>query len=267
MRGGGDAAGRPERAPGPRESPEVAAPGGVPEPGDVPAPGGALSPSWPGSVRDGAPAGHGTPAGPAAPAASRWCRLAVLVPAVAALVVAAFTVVSFLRGGDAGHRAETAAVTAPAAGPVQVRAVHSGLCLGERPGRRGGPVYQAPCAGTAVPRHSLVPLDGGLWGLRSDRPGSAPGCPGAPAGAVERDGTPLTDLACGERGADPAYRIEAPTGAAPTGAAPGYRIRSARSGLCLEVRDGAAGPWTEVVHRACDDAGAGQLFSFDRRRG
>ncbi|ORT55464.1 hypothetical protein BKD26_31945 [Streptomyces sp. CB03238] len=188
----------------------------------------------------------------------------MLVPVVAvlALVIAALSVVAFVRGDDTDHvRQRAARVTAPAAGSVDVRAVHSGLCLNERRGQRSGQVYQVPCAGAVVPRYSLVPLSGGLWRLHSDHPDYGPGCSGIPVEAVEQDGAPLMDQECGKRGPREAFRIEPFPDPAQ-----GYRIRSAHSELCLEVRDASAEPWTDVVQRACDDdTGAGQLFSFDRR--
>ncbi|MEV3988967.1 RICIN domain-containing protein [Streptomyces sp. NPDC049837] len=202
---------------------------------------------------DGAPGDVSPP-----PGASRW-RVLVPVVAVAALVVAALTVVTFLRGDDARHAPRPGAA-APGAGPVDVRAVHSGLCLNERPGQRSGQVYQVPCAGAVVPRYSLVPLDGGLWRLRSDHPDYGPGCAGLPVEAGPPEGAPLVDQECGKRGAREAFRIES------VGGGKGYRIRSAHSDLCLEVRDASAAPWTEVVQRACDGGGRGQLFGFDRRR-
>lgn len=189
------------------------------------------------------------------PGASRW-RAVVPVVAGAALVIAAVTVVAFVRGDGSGHRSPGA----PEAGPVGIRVVHSGLCLGERRGLRSGQVYQVPCGGAVVPRYSLVPLDGGLWRLRSDHPDHGPGCSGIPVEAVEQDGAPLVDQECGKRGPRETFRIERFGGSTE-----GHRVRSAHSGLCLEVRDGSAEPWTDVVQRACDDGGEGQLFGFERR--
>ncbi|GGU44366.1 helix-turn-helix domain-containing protein [Streptomyces lavendofoliae] len=221
--------------------------------------------SWPGAAGgdeagDASTRGDGGGAGPGA-GASRWQRLVVPVTAVLTLVVAVLTVVAFLRGdGEPAHRPPDAGATAPSAGPVHVRAVHSGLCLNERRGQESGQVYQVPCAGAVVPRYSLVPLDGGLWTLRSDHPDFGAGCAGIPAETARRDGAPLVDQECGRRGPGEAFRIEPVTGPHE-----GYRVRSAHSGLCLEVREGSSEPWADVVQRVCDDTGAGQVFSFDRR--
>ncbi|MFG3503992.1 RICIN domain-containing protein [Streptomyces sp. NPDC047821] len=202
----------------------------------------------------------GVPPDAGAPGAGRF---RVLIPAmgVLTLAVAAFTVVAFVRGGDAEHP-RGGRVTAPAAGAVDIRAVHSGLCLNERPGRPGGRVYQVPCAGAVVPRYSLVPLDGGLWRLHSDHPERGPGCAGVPGGAGRPDGAPLLDQECGTPGTHEAFRIE------DSGDGEGYRIRAAHADLCLEVRDASAEPWADVVQRPCGEDGAGaggRLFSFDRR--
>ncbi|MEU0273742.1 helix-turn-helix domain-containing protein [Streptomyces sp. NPDC006307] len=188
-----------------------------------------------------------------------WRAWFVPLVAVLALVVAATTVVAFLLGGEDEHRREDAA--APAPGPVLIRAVHSGLCLNERPGQQSGQVYQVPCAEATVPRYSLVRLDGGLWRIRSDHPDFGPGCSGIPVEAVEQDGAPLIDQQCGKRGPREAFRIEEFGGG--DGAVAGYRIRSAHADLCLRVRDASREPWTDVIQEACREDGEGQLFSLD----
>ncbi|MEU7279464.1 helix-turn-helix domain-containing protein [Streptomyces sp. NPDC045431] len=192
------------------------------------------------------------------PATARGALQAWFVPLVAvlALVVAATTVVAFLRGGDEEHVKEDAA--APAPGPVLIRAVHSGLCLNERPGQQSGQVYQVPCAGATVPRYALVRLGGGLWRIRSDHPEFGPGCSGIPVEATEQHGAPLIDQECGKRGPREAFRIEGfgdPVA--------GYRLRSAHSDLCLRIRDASREPWTDVIQEACREDGEGQLFSLD----
>lgn len=185
-----------------------------------------------------------------------WAAVAVV--GGVALVVAVVSVVALLRGADeGGHRGR--AVAGPAAGAVQVRAVHSGLCLNERPGQQSGVVYQVACADAVVPRYSLVRLDGGLWRLRSDHPDFGPGCSGVSVDAAEPDGAPLADQECGKRGDREAFRIEA-LGDDPVR---GYRLRTAYSGLCLTVSEASDEPWTDIVQKPCTPDGAGQLFSFD----
>ncbi|MFJ8585289.1 hypothetical protein ACIRD2_11615 [Streptomyces sp. NPDC093595] len=247
-----------------------AGPDGGPGEGPADAAAGAGAPRWAEDVAPGAkgpdgPDGRGGPVGnPGAPGRGERLRTWAtrgFVPFVALLTLAtaATTVVAFLRGPDAGRPREEAAPPAP--GPVLLRAVHSGLCLNERPGQESGQVYQVPCAEATVPRYSLVRLGGGRWRIHSDHPDFGPGCAGIPAGLAEEHGAPLVDQKCGRRGAREEFRIEAFDGA---GREAGHRIRSAHSDLCLRVRDASREPWTDVVQEACREDGRGQLFGFDR---
>ncbi|MFG3494777.1 helix-turn-helix domain-containing protein [Streptomyces sp. NPDC047928] len=188
--------------------------------------------------------------------AVRWGVVAGVC--VATVVIAVITLVVYLGGGDEdSHRDEE--VAAPVAGPVAIRAVHSGLCLNERPGQRSGQVYQVACADAVVPRYSLVALPGGLWRIRSDHPDFGPGCSGIPVEAAEADGAPLVDQECGGRGPREAFRFEAFDG----DRARGHRIRAAYSELCLTVRDASREPWADVFQSACAPDGAGQVFRLD----
>jgi hypothetical protein len=153
-------------------------------------------------------------------------------------------------------------VIPPAEGRVDIRALHSGLCLNERRGQRSGQVYQVDCAGAVVPRYSLARLDGGLWRIVSDHPDYGPGCSGIPVEAARKDGAPLADQECGKRGPSEAFRIE-PLDGDP---ARGHRLRSAGSGLCVTVPGASREAWTAVVQKPCAPDGAGQLFGFDRPR-
>ncbi|MEE1757123.1 helix-turn-helix domain-containing protein [Streptomyces sp. SP18CS02] len=256
--------GRAEPAPGRCAGPEQpdreadGRPGG--EPGDLL---GRVGGTPPGGAAD-----HGPGAGPADDGAvdgSLWWGARPLVPliCVLALVVAVTTVLSFMRGGGERHpeSAESAEPVGPGAGPVRIRAVHSGLCLNERPGERNGQVYQVPCAEADTPRYSLVQLAGGLWRLRTDHPDFGPGCSGIPVDAGEPVGAPLVDQECGKRGPREEFRID-PYGDTRVR---GYRMRSVHSGLCVEVRAGDDEPWTDVVQNPCADEAGGQLFSFDPR--
>ncbi|OEJ94338.1 helix-turn-helix domain-containing protein [Streptomyces thermolilacinus] len=183
-----------------------------------------------------------------------------LVPVVGgvALVVAVTTVASYV--GDDEDRHPSAAAP-PAAGSVDIRAVHSGLCLNERRGQRSGQVYQVDCAGAVVPRYSLARLDGGLWRIASDHPDYGPGCSGIPAETAREDGAPLVDQECGKRGAREAFLIE-PLNGDP---ARGHRLRNAATGLCLTVPGASRAQWTPVVHKPCAPDGTGQLFAFPHR--
>lgn len=188
-----------------------------------------------------------------------WAARA-LVPIVGgvALVVAVTTVAAHL-GADDEDRGPAAAP--PVAGAVDIRAVHSGLCLNERRGQRSGQVYQVECADAAVPRYSLVRLPGGVWRIASDHPDFGPGCSGADAEVADEDGAPLTDQECGKRGSREVFRIEPPDG----GPERGHRLRNAATGLCVTVPDASRAAWTPVVHKPCAPDGAGQLFAFPHR--
>ncbi|MFJ3163445.1 helix-turn-helix domain-containing protein [Streptomyces kanasensis] len=212
----------------------------------------------------GGPAARGPGRGTAGAGVRRWWTARLVVPVLGGLtlVVALTTVTTLLRGTDErGHDDDRPRVTAPAPGPVHVRAVHSGLCLNERPGQDSGQVYQVECAGADVPRYSLDRLDGGLWRLVTDHPDFGRGCSGAPADAPADVEAPLADQECGKRGAREAYGIEPAEG----GAHRGHRVRNAATGLCVTVPDGERRAWTAVVHRPCAPDAAGQLFSFDPR--
>ncbi|WP_149184062.1 helix-turn-helix domain-containing protein [Streptomyces sp. TRM49041] len=191
----------------------------------------------------------------------RWWTARVVVPVVGGLtlVVALTTLASILRGDDKERHRTEPAVTAPAPGPVRVRAVHSGLCLNERPGEQSGQVYQVECASADVPRYELARRGGGLWRIVSHHPDFGPGCSGIPVEAAEQDGAPLIDNECGKRGPSEAFRIE-PVGDEPVR---GHRIRAAHSGLCVTVPEASREAWTAVVQKPCAADGAGQLFSFD----
>ncbi|CAL9534899.1 helix-turn-helix domain-containing protein [Streptomyces sp. enrichment culture] len=183
-----------------------------------------------------------------------------LVPVVGgvALVVAVTTVASYLGDDEDGYGP---AAAPPSAGSVDIRAVHSGLCLNERRGQQSGQVYQVDCAGAVVPRYSLARLDGGLWRIASDHPDYGPGCSGIPAETTDEDGAPLVDQECGKRGAREEFRIE-PLNGDP---ARGHRIRDAATGLCLTVSGASRAQWTPVVQKPCAPDGTGQLFAFPHR--
>ncbi|GAA4899968.1 RICIN domain-containing protein [Streptomyces coeruleoprunus] len=180
-------------------------------------------------------------------------RRIVPLLAGATLVVALTTVVTFLSGTDeAAHRD----VAPPVPGAVRVRAVHSGLCLDERPAADGGGVRQAPCAAAEAPRYALEPLPGGFWQIVAGHPENGGRCLGVDA---REDGAPLVGAACGPRALREAFRIESlgrPVR--------GHLIRVADSGLCVTVRDASRDSGAPVVQQPCARDGTGQLFGFDR---
>ncbi|WP_406863208.1 helix-turn-helix transcriptional regulator [Streptomyces sp. HUAS MG47] len=237
---------------------------------DVARPGGGLPASAEPSASDradlpasGEPPLPDRPTSPAlAPDRSRIPRLLVGGVAVAGLVLAVVSVVTLVRDGV--HRMVEQPV-APAAGPVLIRSMESGLCLGEKTGERSGQVHQRECAGADVPRYELLPLSGadsGRWRLVTDHPEFGPGCSGVP-GSTVRAAAPLHDSECGEAGRTETFRLE-PYGSP----VQGYRIRPGDSALCVTVAGDLRAPWSRLETAACaEDARGrrGQLFSFDRR--
>lgn len=195
-----------------------------------------------------------------------WPAAVVALGAAAVAVTLAFLVPEDDKGDDKrddkrGERHAAVVAPAPGPGPVQIRAVRTGLCLAERPEQESGQVYEAPCSDTAIPRYSLQQLGAGTWRILSDHPEFGPGCMGA------RDSTPagdasLEDKLCGRRGPAETFRFE------PVGdPVRGYRMRLEHLQLCLGVPP--TGPdrlWAEVLQAACAVDDEGQLFSFDPDR-
>ncbi|QIP84580.1 ricin-type beta-trefoil lectin domain protein [Streptomyces sp. Tu 2975] len=183
------------------------------------------------------------------------------LPAAAAVVIAASVTAAVLHfGGDTEADDEPSAVSGPAVGPVQIRAVDSGLCLAEQ-GGQNGQLHQQPCSPDSVPRFSLKRL-GTDWRLETFHTTFGRGCTGVQEKSTEA-GAPVEDQECGKRGPAEAVRVE-PVGKPVRG----YRLRPVHSGLCAGVeaadreKKGA-----DIRQLVCTDDGGGQLFSFDPRHG
>ncbi|WP_370414959.1 helix-turn-helix domain-containing protein [Streptomyces fradiae] len=173
---------------------------------------------------------------------------------VAGLVLAAVSVVALVRDGTPAHGG------GPPEGPVTIRAVDSGLCLGERRGDRSGQVRQLACADAGVPRYSLKRLADAHWRLVTAHPDYGPGCSGLPSGGRIPDAA-LEDSECG----DPT-RIESFT-LTPHG--PGYRIAPADSATpdtCITVTDTPGAEGAPLTQAPCRADARGQLFAFERAK-
>ncbi|MEU1893573.1 helix-turn-helix domain-containing protein [Streptomyces pristinaespiralis] len=194
-------------------------------------------------------------AGPAPNGPRRRRRL--LTAAVAAVVVAAAVTAAALHFGG-GTKTDTGAaeVSGPAPGPVQIRAVSSGLCLAEQ-GGQNGQLYQQPCSPDSIPRFSLKRL-GTDWRLETFHTTFGWGCSGVQEKSTEA-GAPVEDQECGKRGPAEAFRVE-PVGEPVRG----YRLRPVHSGLCagVEAADSEK-KGADIRQLGCTDDGTGQLFSFD----
>ncbi|MFJ1614854.1 helix-turn-helix domain-containing protein [Streptomyces sp. NPDC087228] len=180
----------------------------------------------------------------------------VLVAAASLLVLAAAAVAVAVLARD--EEPGSPSVAGPVAGrTVQIRSVHSGLCLSEKRGSDSGRLYQVPCDGETLPSFSLRPLGDGVWRIATDHPDYGPGCTGVWNGMRE-GGAPMQDQECGRRGSAEAFRIE------PLGhPAEGYRIRPTHTRLCVGAEAGSGERGTEMVQRGCDGSDRGSLFSFD----
>ncbi|MFJ3904736.1 helix-turn-helix domain-containing protein [Streptomyces sp. NPDC090025] len=229
---------------------------------------------WPRAVAPGTggpedPDPAGRPAGPGSGGGARTRLHRALVGAVGvtALVLATVSVVAYVRDDTPpAGRARPPHLTAPAEGPVRIRVVGPGLCLGERPGSRSGQVLQRSCAVADLPRYTLRRLPGDQWRIDTEHPDFGPGCSGVPSGGRIPDAA-LEDSECGD-----ATRIErftlVPYGSPVTG----YRIAPAGSATgplgperCVTVTGDRAAAWTPLALAPCAADAAGQLFSFDRR--
>ncbi|MCX4845147.1 helix-turn-helix domain-containing protein [Streptomyces sp. NBC_00893] len=192
-----------------------------------------------------------------APAGRR--RTGTLVAAVVALVVlaaAAVTVTLLVRGDD--DPPQSRPVTGPVAGrTVQIRSVHSGLCLSEKRDSDSGELYQVPCEQETIPRFSLKPLTGDAWRIVTDHPVHLKGCTGVWNGVRDAE-APLQDQECGKRGDAEEFLIE-PVGRP----VDGYRVRPAHTRLCVGAERKSKERGAELVQTSCDGADRGNLFSFD----
>ncbi|MEV6125586.1 XRE family transcriptional regulator [Streptomyces violaceusniger] len=222
------------------------------------------------------PFGPGEPAPPTAPPSSRTpeagarrSRKPVLSAALALTVVVAATAAGLAwrahdDGGGEGDgpdkKGGSAAVSsddpAPAPGKYRIRAVHSSLCLSERPQDKTAWVYQAPCE-EVFPSFSLKRLDDGLWRIATLHPEHGLGCSGI-MGQSKAEGAWLGDDYCESRGAGEEFRLEAVDRPAE-----GFRLRPAHTGQCLGLPDGTTRRWTHVVQLPCRSGAPGQVFRFD----
>ncbi|MER7000271.1 helix-turn-helix domain-containing protein [Streptomyces sp. NPDC000410] len=228
-------------------------------------------------------AGDGTAALPepeprARPWGARRVRIAVAV-AVAGVLAAAVSVTYALSDGDdrkpdAGPTPDASPTSDeifvppkyPKTGPVRIRAVHSGLCLAERPGQKSGELFQVRCSPDSVPRFVLEAHEAyeALWQLTTKHPDYGPGCTGIHDKST-LPGAAFIDQECGKRGVAEAFRLE------PVGdPVRGYRLRVGWSDLCMTVKQGDAAEWAEIIQMPCatEDGpvtkeSQGQLFAFD----
>ncbi|MEU4891617.1 XRE family transcriptional regulator [Streptomyces sp. NPDC044780] len=246
-------------------------------------PDGALDPATATPSEEGEP-GPSSPAAEAAEAAEpaqpaeadppaepgpRRSRLPMLGAALGlTVVVAAAAVLAWRTHDDGDGRSDASGSVAassgspapePEPGKYRIRAVHSSLCLSERPAvdkKNIAWVYQAPCA-EVFPAFSLERLDHGLWRIATLHPSEGPGCSGI-MGQSKAEGAWLGDDYCESRGAAEEFRLEAVDRPAE-----GFRLRPAHTDLCLGLPDGTTRRWAHVVQLPCRSGAPGQIFRFD----
>ncbi|MFE0736474.1 hypothetical protein [Streptomyces sp. NPDC058855] len=245
--------------PGPQE-PSAGA--GAPEVSEIPGASGAGEGTEPDEARPAGEAGEAGQAGEGpAPARARMARALVGAVALAGLLLAAVSVIAFVRDGGAAHP-RSGPGPAPAAGDVTIRVVGPDFCLGERRGTRSGQIHQLPCAQAEVPRYSLKELDGGRWRIVSDHPDFGFGCSGIPSGGRIPDAA-FEDSECGDPTRVESFTLE-PYGSPVRG----HRIvpaGSATPGSCVTVVGDRAAAGSRLAQAPCVADAAGQLFAFDRR--
>ncbi|MFF5422962.1 MULTISPECIES: RICIN domain-containing protein [unclassified Streptomyces] len=198
----------------------------------------------------------------AAPARARMARVLVGAVALAGLVLAALSVITFVRDGGGAHPPRSGPGPAPAAGDVTIRVVGPDLCLGERRGTRSGQIHQLPCAEVEVPRYSLKDLGGGRWRIVSDHADLGIGCSGIPSGGRIPDAA-FEDSECGDPSRVESFTLE-PYGSPVRG----HRIvpaGSATPGSCVTVVGDRTAAGARLAQAPCAPGAAGQLFAFDRR--
>ncbi|MGI5403010.1 helix-turn-helix domain-containing protein [Streptomyces sp. CA-135486] len=203
-----------------------------------------------------------------------WLVRAVLPSAVVALGVVALAVTLATRDFDDSKEERekqrpSAAKTEkqptflppgpPQPGRLQIRAVHSGLCLAED-GGQNGQLYQQPCAPGTTPRFSLKRVEPG-WRIVTFHKQYGEGCTGVMEKSTEI-GAPVEDQECGKRGPAEAFRLE-PVGTPVRG----YRLRPLHTDLCAGVEKAVTRPGAEIRQLVCTDDAKGQLFAFERQAG
>ncbi|MFE5795170.1 RICIN domain-containing protein [Streptomyces sp. NPDC056503] len=207
-----------------------------------------------------APRGGAPPAGRAKPL-RRLAPLAVGLLALAGLAVGGHLT---RAGAGAGDPAVSAvAGPGPRSGPVEpgtyrIRAVGSGLCLGESTSRDGGGAVEQYACPASIPVYLLEPAGGDQYTIRSLHPVLGHGCLGVDAG-LRTDGARLMNDYCGRRGTAERFRVRA----AARDGGPAYRILPVHTGACVSVPGGNRAPGVAVVQLPCTPSPSGQLFAFD----
>lgn len=218
----------------------------------------------PAVVRSPRPPHGGTSSAPRARPARRLVPLAV---GLLALVVVAIGGGHFVRAGfpvSAPADSEAAGSSeGPRPGPVEagtyrIRAVGSGLCLGESTTRDGGGAVEQYACPATVPVYLLEPAGGDRYTIRSLHPVLGHGCLGVDAG-LRTEGARLMNDYCGRRGTAERFSIRPAAGVA-SGT---YRILPVHTGACVTVPGGNRTPGAAAIQLPCTQAQSGQLFAFD----
>lgn len=158
--------------------------------------------------------------------------------------------------GDGPARASGTPPGGLPAGPVRIRASHSGLCLSEL-AEGDGSLYLDACA-TAFPPMSLVPGASGTYRVQTDHPVAGIGCMGIVNASKEAGARAGDDYCTPHDWID--FRFEA----APEAPDRQFRIVPTHTGMCLTVAHEAVRLRTPVQQSPCTAHDAeGQRFLIE----
>ncbi|WP_052744897.1 LamG-like jellyroll fold domain-containing protein [Micromonospora sp. HK10] len=142
------------------------------------------------------------------------------------------------------------------AGPIQVRALHSGLCLAESATSGSGYLYQQASCSAQSPPLTLEPVGDGTYRLTSTHPTRGTGCLGVEYGSTSSGAAVLVSTCGPGRGQIfDVERVSEPLR--------GYRLRPIHSGLCVGIANNATAPGAQAIQVTCNASAAGQVLAID----
>lgn len=141
-------------------------------------------------------------------------------------------------------------------GPIQVRALHSGLCLAESSTSTSGYVQQQASCSPQSPPLTLEPVGDGTYRLTSTHPARGTGCLGVEYGSTG-SGAPILAGTCGP-GRGQIFDVEPVSEPLR-----GYRLHPVHSGLCVGVANGSTAPGAQALQVTCSPSAPDQVLAID----